>query len=89
MFLVRGPHCISGKLINYITGLSVWFTPGLLMGESEAQDYLKRILLFVCLFIPDLLSRDGHWASRPNYYAMNSYSLTATTVVCSGIHLKV
>lgn len=41
-----------------------------------------------CLCIPDLSSRDGHWASRLNYYAMNSYSLTATTVVCSGICLK-
>lgn len=38
-----------------------------------------------CLFIPDLLSRNAHWASRPNYYAMNSYSLTATTVIHSGI----
>lgn len=58
------------------------------MGESKAQDYLKHVLLFVCLFIPDLLSRDGHWASNPNYYAMYSYSLTATTVVCPGICLK-
>lgn len=30
------------------------------MEESEAQDYFKHILLFVCLFIPNLLSRDGH-----------------------------
>lgn len=42
------------------------------MGESKAQDYLKHALLFVCLSIPDLLSRDAYLASRPNYYAMNS-----------------
>lgn len=60
------------------------------MEESEAQYYFKHILLFVCLFIPNLLSRDGHWASMQCYYAMNSYSLTATTVICSGIQdLKV
>lgn len=58
------------------------------MGKREAQDYLKHTLLFVIVVVPDLLSRDSHWALRPNPYAMNSYPFSATTVVCPGIRLK-
>lgn len=52
------------------------------MGESKAQDYLKHATF---LSVYEFLIS---WASRPYYYAMNSYSLTATTVVCSGTCLK-